>query len=273
MDSLKRKEREYSKKPLIGSRLLTFLGFFIVLMVFAILGFFAYFAYLSPVEKLKHFNESFNPKPHTPGLVDYRADTDLFRLKQEEAFLSSKIAILATDSIYLSVNLKDQVVSIEIQGVVMHQVKISSYSKSGIFNSMEGIALINQFSSPFKIDSSFATIEKDPFILKIAPQDTIEAQKDVSTPDTARSELVVCSLYLDKGILLQISQSEEDKSRSTTKYKMRKRYESTMNFIRTALTFRVPEYQPYISIEIPAKDARAIYRAIPKKALIAIRLE
>jgi hypothetical protein len=46
-----------------------------------------------------------------------------------------------------------------------------------------------------------------------------------------------------------------------------------MNFIRTALTFRVPEYQPYISIEIPAKDARAIYRAIPKKAFIAIRLE
>ncbi len=257
----------------VGRRLIVWLLFLIVLLVLAAMGYLAYQAYISPEEKLHQFNEAFNPKPHPVGIIDYKADAELFRIKKEEAFLKSKVDMLATDSIYLAINLKDSLLSIEIQGVALQTVKIAKFRKSGIFDGMDGIALINQFSSPFKIDSMFATIEKDPFILKMAPKDTIEAQNDVSIPDTARSEPVLFSAYLNKGILLQVSQSEIDESKAAKKYLRKKRYESTLSFIKTAMELKTPEYQPFISVEIPAKDARAIYRALPKKALIAIRLE
>ncbi len=273
MNKLKSEEQELPKKSSVGKRLAVFLSLFIALIILGACGYVGYLAYLSPVEKLQILNETYNPKPHPEGSIDYRIDNELFRIKKEEAFTSSKVKMLSSDSIYLSVNLKDSEISIEIQGVSMLRVKISKITKSGIFDAMDGTALINQFSTPFKIDSTNATILKDPFILKIAPHDTIEAQADVSIPDTVRSEPVFFTAYLDKGILLQVGQSEDDEERSAFKYRIKKRLEKTLQFLKTAMTFKVPEYQPYISIEIPAKDARAIFRAIPAKSLIAIRLE
>ena len=273
MNKLKSDEQEFRKKRSVGKRLTAYLFLFIAILIIGACGYIGYLAYLSPVEKLQILNETYNPKPHPEGSIDYRIDNELFRIKKEEAFTSSKVKMLSSDSIYLSVNLKDSEISIEIQGVAMLRVKISKITQSGIFDAMDGTALIHQFSSPFKIDSTIATIQKDPFILKIAPQDTIEAQADVSIPDTVRSEPVFFTAYLDKGILLQVGQSEDDEARSAFKYLMKKRLERTLTFLKTAMTFTVPEYQPYISIEIPAKDARAIYRAIPVRSLVSIRLE
>jgi cell division protein FtsB len=273
MNKLKSSQKEPPKKSFINRRLKAYLAYFAIAIVLAAIGYLAYFAWLSPVEKLNFLNDTYNPKPYPANTIDYRLDTALFRIKKEEAFLKSKVALLANDSIYLVIDLKDSLLSIEIQGVAMHRVKIVRMSKSGIFNGMEGTALVNQFSSPFKIDSMFATIPKDPYILKIAPEDTIQAQKNVSIPDTVRAEPVIFSTYLNRGILLQISQSEEDKSRSSLKYLMKKRFERTMKFVKSAINFKVPEYQPFITIEIPSKDARAIYRALPRNGFIAIRLE
>jgi len=273
MNKMKSPQEKQPKKSFIHRRLKAYLVYFIIVIILAAIGYLAYFAWLSPIEKLSILNNTYNPKPYPTNAIDYKSDTALFRIKKEEAFLKSKVTLLANDSIYLVIDLKDSLLSIEIQGVAMHTVKIVRINKSGIFDGMEGPALINQFSSPFQIDSMFATIPKDPYILKIAPEDTIQAQKNVSIPDTARSEPVIFSAYLNRGILLKIGQSEVDKSRSSLKYLMRKRYERTLKFLKSACDFKVPEYQPFISIEIPSKDARAIYRALPRNGFIAIRLE
>jgi hypothetical protein len=81
-------------------------------------------------------------------------------------------------------------------------------------------------------------------------------------------------LEMNNKIRIYVMQEEnvtkEDK-RSNFEFDLRDRLKISMNNLKDAVKFKVPEYYPYIRIRIPKADAKIIYRAIPRNGQIAIR--
>jgi len=109
-------------------------------------------------------------------------------------------------------------------------------------------------------------------MIRMAPKDTSEYVPDI-IPDTADYEPVNYIMEMDNGIRLYIYQEDKLKPgdslyRSLFDIYHRMRY-AAKTFLRV-ITFRIPEYQPYIKLRIPRSDAKIIYRALPEKGQIAL---
>jgi len=65
-------------------------------------------------------------------------------------------------------------------------------------------------STPFTILHAYATIKKDPVMIKMAPKDTSEYKPDVM-PDTSITEPVNYILEMNRGIRIYVYQEENMK--------------------------------------------------------------
>jgi hypothetical protein len=199
-------------------------------------------------------------------------DDNVFQLRKQEAFLKSRLAMSESDSINLSLNLSDSTLSLEIKGVVIYSIKIEKIRLSPIYSRIDNKALINYFSTPFSIDYQYATIVKEPVIVKKAPKDTIEANQTVPSIDTLKPKMVAYYFYLDKDILLDIRQSENASLIPFLRYSMNYSFWKTKSQLNKVFRLNIPCYLPWIQIEINSKDALALYRALPYNALITIHI-
>lgn len=248
---------------------------FIVLIgiVLAFVIYYSIMSMLSPVRKLDEIKNEFVGKASEKNESEQQIlkDSTYLKLLKEKAFLQSRLVMAETDSIYLSINLADSSINIEISGVVVHKARINSINISKILSGSD-YSVLSMLSTPFTISRSIATIKKEPVMLKMAPKDTSEYKPDIM-PDTSIAEPVNYILEVNRGIRIYVYQQEKTKfvdRMSQFKFDIKDRITDTWSSLKSIAVLKVPEYHPYIRIKLPRTDAKIIYRAIPKNGQIAV---
>lgn len=229
---------------------------------------------LGPSRKLKSISEEFGFRSTEKHKTDERIfnDSTYLSLLKEKAFLQSRLVMAETDSIYLTIDLPDSTVNIEISGVAVHQAKMSSVKASRIFLKGNEQLILSMLATPFTISNALSTIKKEPVMIKMAPKDTSEFKPDVM-PDTSLTEPVNYILEMTNGTRIYVYQEEKDKPEDRMNafmFDMKYRLHDVWINLKDAVRFRVPEYHPFIKIRIPRADAKIIYRAVPKYGQIGI---
>jgi hypothetical protein len=243
-------------------------------LVVAALAYFSVMCILAPVRKLHEINEKYAFQPDARNKIDERvySDSAFLKLLKEKSFLQSRIAMAESDSIYVTINIPDSAINLEVCGVVVHTTKIQKMSISNIIKSGNEYIISSMLSKPFSIENSFSTIPREPLMIKIAPKDTSEYIPDV-VPDTAYHEPVNYVLEMSNGTRIFVYQAEfphpGDKMH-LFKFDMKYRLQDAFNALKRIVVFKVPDYHPYIKIRIPRADAKIIYRALPQYGQIAV---
>lgn len=245
----------------------------LVSIVLLVVIYYAIMSMLSPVRKLDEIKNEFVGNGSGKNESEQHIYNDLTYLKllKEKAFLQSRLVMAETDSIYLSINLADSTINIEISGVVVHKARINSIKISKILSESD-YSVLSMLSTPFTISRSVATIKKEPVMLKMAPKDTSEYKPDIM-PDTSIAEPVNYILEVNRGIRIYVYQEEKIKfvdRINQFKFDFKDRLTDTWSSLKSIAILKVPEYHPFIRIKLPRTDAKIIYRAIPKNGQIAV---
>jgi len=241
--------------------------------VTAFLVYFGVMSALGPSRKLTEIKNKYTVSGSENQKQDERlfSDSVYLKLLKDKAFLQSRIAMAETDSIYMTLNLSDSTANLEISGVVVHSAKIDRVNISKILELGNEYVISMMLATPFTIESALATIKKEPLLIKMAPKDTSEYKPDVA-PDTSDYEPVNYILYLDNGIRLYVYQSEETHAgdrRHRFMFDLKDRLRNSSEALRSVIRLKVPDYHPFIRIELPKAEAKVLYRAIPRQGQIA----
>lgn len=220
----------------------------------------------APVKKLREIRVQYGFVQDIKNPVNERILTDsaFLALMKEKAYYQSRVAMAATDSIYMTINLGDSTLNLEISGVVVHTAEIKKIKLSHILKRDE-YPVLNMLSTPFVITADYSTIKKEPVMIKMAPKDTSEYQPDI-IPDTADYEPVNFILLMENGVKIHIYQGEKLRAGDNLNrflFDLRDRLRITTSTLFSTIRFRVPEYYPYIRIRLARADSKRIYRALP----------
>jgi hypothetical protein len=248
--------------------------FKIVSLLFAvvILGMVAVYGYLSVSAVRARLDDS---KAKVKGAD--AVNPELFDLLKEKAWLESRLKMAAGDSIGLDIDLENNTIQLELEGVVVMQTKIRASSTSGFFRRMDGNIYFSMFGSPLTILSYQSSIAKSPFKVKQAPKNEAEADSMAVIKETKKKEDVYWTVKLDRDIELKI-QGIDSISDAQSKYKLGQGFKFNRDLrnigkaVEQIIHFKKPDYTPEILICIPEKEATAILRALPRKALVTIRI-
>ncbi|HOW40283.1 MAG TPA: hypothetical protein PL123_07045 [Bacteroidales bacterium] len=200
------------------------------------------------------------------------SDSTYLKLLKEKAFLQSRLIMAETDSIYLTLNLGDSTANLEISGVVVHSVKYSAIEASKIFIKGDENLILSLMANPFTIAKDWATIKKEPVMIKMAPKDTSEYKPDIM-PDTSITEPVNYILEMTDGTRIYVCQQEIENGtdrRSRLMFDLQYRLQDAWSSMKNIIAFKVPEYHLFIKIYLPRNDAKNIYRAIPKYGQVGL---
>jgi hypothetical protein len=251
----------------------------LIIIILAVLAFVVYYSVMemrSPAKKMAEISAKYgfanSEKRKLPKNIT--TDSTFLALLKEQVYLQSRVLMAETDSVYLTLNLSERVINIEICGVVVHSTPITEIEASKLITDGDKFTITSLLSVPLTIISDTSSIAKVPFVMKIAPKDTSEFKPD-AIPDTAFYEPVNYIFETDRGIKIMVYQSEEmnqGDSKDRFMFDLLHRLISTKAAVKDILAFKVPEYQPFIKIKIPSTDAKIIYRAIPKHGQIAVFL-
>jgi len=241
-----------------------------------LLAFILYFTIMSLIStsrKISEINNSYSFKQIEKTSIDdkFFTDSTFVEMQKEKAFTQSRIEMAGSDSIGLTLNLKDSLALLEIKGVVVHKTKISFMRICKAFNKANSYAVASMLSSPLNIIKDTATIKKVPLTIRVAPKDTSEYVPYV--PDTSVSDPVNYILEMNKGIRIFVYQQEQEKPEDIYNqmlFDITDRTKNTIAALKRMEHFEVPEYRLYIKIRIPKVDAKIIYRAVPRKGFVTV---
>lgn len=258
-----------NKKP---HRNVTLIVLISIISLFSI--YYSVMSMMSPGRKLEEIKREFESKNADKKGTEQKILTDsaYLRLFREKAFLQSRIVMAGTDSIYLTIDLPDSTVNVEISGVVVYKAKMKSAKASKILTAGNENAILSMLATPFTISHAFATIKKEPVMIKMAPKDTSEYKPDIM-PDTSITEPVNYILEMKEGIRIYIYQAENEKfidRMSQFRFDLNDRIRDTWSALKRVLWLKVPEYHPFIKIKLLRNDAKIVYRALPRNGQIAV---
>ena len=200
----------------------------------------------------------------------------LIGLLKEKAWIESRLKMANSDSIGLSIDLENHLLQLELKGVVVLSSKIRDYSASGFFKRMDGNVYFSMFGTPLTIQKFESSIEKNAFKVVQAPKSVEEAEASKTKKDSLHHE-VFWTVKLDRDFELNI-QGIDSVLASQSKYQLGKGFEfrrdlnNISNSFQHILKFKKPVYTPEILISIPSNEAKAILNALPRKALVIIRI-
>jgi hypothetical protein len=264
METEIKKELPDTKKTYFASA--TFVSVFII--------YYMIMSFLSPARKISDINNEYGMKQTENKIADEKifSDSTYLKLFKEKAFLQSRILMAETDSIYLTLNLSDSTANLEISGVVVHKAKMSMERISKIFTRGDEYVISSMLSSPFKLAKDYATIKKEPVMIKIAPKDTSEYKPDI-IPDTSDYEPVNYMLEMENGVRIYFYQDERKRFNEKMNFFMfdlSDRFRNLWSSLKSVIVFKAPEYHPFIKIRLPKTDSKIIYRAIPRYGQLAV---
>ena len=201
---------------------------------------------------------------------------ELASLLKEKAYKQANLKLSEKDSIQLIVNLRDSIIGLSIKGVIIHKTQINNYKVDPLLNKLPVLEYVKLFSEPLQVKSQYATIVKEPIVVRNAPKDTAEATLNAYEPDTLIQNPAFLQLKTDYGIQILL----EQEINPTCKHKwVRFIFKSkikTTTFgvnILHFFSFKKAEYNPVIKIKMPVDDLRAIYRALPNNAYVVINMD
>jgi hypothetical protein len=236
--------------------------------------YYAIMAMISPARWISEINAQYAPDSSMTGDKDRSlySDSEYVKLTRGKAYLSARIAMSASDSICLALNLGDSSAILELNGVELYRAGIQKFRADRILNSIDEYTSNQLFAEPFAVNKNYSTIKKEPVMLKIAPRDTSEYKPDI-VPDTTHSETVCFVLEMTDGFRLYVYQDNGKGGGGVIHslvFDLADRVRNCLQIIKSILRFRVPEYHPAIRIRLPGDDARIIYRALPVNGQVAI---
>jgi hypothetical protein len=262
---------EESKKGMTGRKIafLSIAAFFLVIVLY-----YTVMALIAPAVKIARLNEEYGYKPAENTTIDERifSDSAFVRLNREKAFNQACIKLAESDSLCLVLNLHDSLAILEINGVGVHTARLSSISVSKVFNNADEYAVTSILSAPFTVSKDYSTIRKEPLMIKTAPKDTSEYKPDI-LPDTAKVEAVNYMLEMENGFRLYVYQQNDDEKKGGLRryfFDVNDRLKNIAAIFGSIFAFRVPDYHPAIRVRMDRKDARIIYRALPRNGQIAV---
>jgi hypothetical protein len=130
-------------------------------------------------------------------------------------------------------------------------------------------------SEPFTLERDLSTIPKSPIVVKQAPKDTIEAAKMSTKPAPPDSTNVLFTFYFDRNLVLEVEQADPFEVGATEKvenYRKIKRQESTRSVFQMLRKPQQTDQPMMIKLLISEVEARAIYRAVPTKTHLVLKL-
>jgi len=249
---------------LFRSRILIISVSFLIILFAAV---FTVWSVSTPLKKIHRLNVEYGtPKK---GKLCYKHPA-LEKDVKEIAYLEAFNDLAKLDSIGLIINLSDSLALLTLKGVVLHRANIKSISTDGFFKSLDICSYQNLFSSPLEITEQSASIEKEPIVFRKAPKSEEEASTSPYFPDTLRNKKVAnIELGIQTGFRIYIHDGNDgcekvNESSSTPG--------EIWNNIKRLFFLKKPEYQPAIHICMERNDAMSIYRALPTKAMIVMKM-
>lgn len=241
------------------------------LIVIGALAFLLIAAMKAPKQFLQDFKEQTVQINDDKVILTYPDD-----LLEKKTTLDARLAMSEDDSIGLRINLKEKSLYLEIKGIVLHRTPILDQKASSFFKKLNAAEKYVLFHKPLIIQKDESTILKDRFEVVIAPKDTIEAGlRKEAVPDTVLREPVMYRLYFKNGIRVQITGLLPDSVAQfwpRFRFDYADRYKFLKQLTNSVLHNEPAPYQPTISIVVEAREAEAVYRALPKKGKVIFDL-
>lgn len=197
----------------------------------------------------------------------------LFELKKTENLLRSRYNIASEDSMYLVLDLIDKIAYIELKGVPLHKSKIFDFTVSNSIRMFHTEQLLHWIGQPFMLKNAISTIARVPIAVVNAPKDTIEANSNTVLPSAPVREDVYLILNFERNLQLIIQQEEisEGKSRVDS-LKLSYKKKEIDKTIKSLTTFKRELVMPQIVITLKKSDATILYRALPSKPKMVLRM-
>jgi hypothetical protein len=263
-------ETEIEKKPAV----LRTVTIILCSLLCGFMLFYAVMALLSPSKEVELINNEFGFKVSENVKLDERLFTDsaFLSMTRQKSYYEARVLMAETDSISLALNLSDSTATLEINGVAVHKAKVSEIRVSKVFNKADEYAVSKMLAIPFTIGNDYATIMKEPLMLKMAPKDTSEYKPNI-LPDTTNSESVNYRFEMVNGIRLYIYQNvgnSEGGALNLFIFDLNDRLRDIRDNLKSMFSLKVPEYHPAIRIRMQKSDAKIIYRALPKYGQVAV---
>jgi len=203
------------------------------------------------------------------------ATKDFFDLRKKEILLQSRLTLATEDSTYLVLDLRSNTAILELKGVSLHECHIIESHISNSIKMYPTEALLNWMTDPFVVKHIEATIPKIVYIEKIAPKDTLEANKMVVEPKSTKLEDVYIVIDFDRNLRLVITQSEKpDEEGEKIISAMRQKYQKIemSRSLKSLTKFNREPVKPQIDIVIPRSDATILYKALPLNPRMILRM-
>lgn len=230
---------------------------------------------VSPLHKINEYsslvkNDSIFVKQYDS--IYNNPDLELFL--KDKSYKQALLKLSEQDSIQLIVNLHDSIVCLTIKGVIIHETHLDNFTIDPLLNKLPNMEYVKLFSQPLNIHSQWATIVKEPIVVRNAPKDTAEAALYAYQPDTLIQKPAFMKIETDYGIHIQFEQDINPTFKHkfvrfmfNTKINTKSIFKDILHFV----SFKKPEYNPTIVIKMPADDLRAIYRAFPTNAYVVLK--
>lgn len=193
-----------------------------------------------------------------------------------EQYWKNRLELAKSDSIYLSIDLTDSVIMLEIKGVMLRSARIQNFNASRWIQYFRDRNLLaGWIQKPFTVTEESATIPKAPIRLVEAPRDTSEAQELLNMGIPEPDHNIRFRLECDRNLIVQINQAEAATVGGHFRFFVFE-FNRNLSHISSGILglAGIKSLYPhmYISMEIPQADARAIYRALPPGAQIVLKL-
>ena len=214
-------------------------------------------------------------KALTPEEMLLLKDREGCDLMLQKAYLSSRMMRASDDSIGLALDISSGTIALEIKGVVLFERAIIESGLSPYFRALDDTTLFRLTAKPYAVTAFRSTIIKEPIVEKKAPKDTSEVELSDFQIDTSYREPAFLVIELDNGVEVVLKQYHGISFRDQFKYGsfiFRERMNRVGNVFHALIRGRVPRYTPRITAELSAKDIRIIYRALPQKPRISLRI-
>ncbi len=197
-------------------------------------------------------------------------------LEIDQAFWQARLQLAKGDSISLAVDLVDSVASLEVKGVPMRQCKILRYRRSGVIKRLRAQGRLQPWlSKPFVVQKELATLPKAPIRIKEAPKDTIEASESKGQDLPLEHRDAEFTLHFDRNLTLVVEQAQKPSFKGRWRkiwYDLRRIFGDAGAALVALSHLQLPQHRLWIEIELTREDAKAIYRALPHQAELALRL-
>lgn len=198
-----------------------------------------------------------------------------FDLKRNETILRSLYSLSAEDSTYLLLDPGNKTATIEMKGVPLHDTPLKDVWVSNSIRMAPSETITKWISQPFVLKNVVSTIERVQFLVKNAPKDTIEANKAEAIPAPRKTEDVYIVMNFDRNLQLVIQQSElsegADKARIDSMKTNIFKKESGKS-IKALTSLKRDAVTPKIIISLPKTDAITLYRALPQRFKMVLKL-